>query len=91
MLAQSPPAALRRLFDEVGTVDCVGVEERVAKYATRSLKKATKVQGLKLAVSMVDLTTLEGKDTPGKGASLCRKALQPHDDPAIPPVAAVCV
>jgi deoxyribose-phosphate aldolase len=91
MPVQSPPAAFRRLFDEVGTVDRVGVEERVAKYTTRSIKKASKVKGLKLAVSMVDLTTLEGKDTPGKVASLCRKALRPHDDPAIPPVAAVCV
>jgi len=68
MLAKSPHAALRRLFDEVGTVDCVGIEERVAKYTTRSIKKASKVKGLKLAVSMVDLTTLEGKDTPGKVA-----------------------
>jgi deoxyribose-phosphate aldolase len=84
-------AAFRRLFNEVGTVDQVGIEERVAKYTTRSIKKAAKVQGLKLAVSMVDLTTLEGKDTPGKVASLCQKALAPHDDPDIPQVAAVCV
>ena len=91
MLAKSPPAAFARLFDEVGTVDCVGIEERVAKYTTRSIKKASKVKGLKLAVSMVDLTTLEGKDTPGKIASLCRKALRPHEDPAVPQVAAVCV
>jgi deoxyribose-phosphate aldolase len=91
MPVKSPQAAFRRLFDEVGTVDRVGVEERVAKYTTRSIKKASKIKGLKLAVAMVDLTTLEGKDTPGKVASLCRKAVRPHDDPAIPPVAAVCV
>src|SRR6187200_3426138 len=91
MLAKSPHAVFRRLFDEVGTVDAVGVEERVAKYTTRSIKKASKVWGLKKAVSMIDLTTLEGKDTPGKVASLCRKALQPHDDADIPQVAAVCV
>lgn len=92
MLAQSPPAAFRRLFDDVGTVDAVGVEERVAKYGTRSIKKASKVQGLKLAASMVDLTTLEGKDTPGKVASLCQKALSPHDAGlGCPRVAAVCV
>jgi len=92
MLAKSPPAAFRRLFDEVGTVDCVGVEERVAKYTTRSIKKASKLWGLKKAVSMVDLTTLEGKDTPGKVASLCQKALHPHEhDSGVPPVAAVCV
>src|SRR3981081_508688 len=91
MLARSPHAALRRLFDEVGTVDCVGVEERVAKYTTRSIKKSSKLWGLRTAVSMVDLTTLEGKDTPGKVASLCQKAIHPHDDPTIPQVAAVCV
>ncbi len=83
--------AFHRLFGEIGTVDAVGVEERVAKYATRSIKKGSKVFGLKLAVSMVDLTTLEGKDTPGKVESLCRKAVRPHEDPNIPPVAAVCV
>jgi deoxyribose-phosphate aldolase len=92
MLAKSPQAAFRRLFDEIGTVDQVGVEERVAKYTTRSIKKGSKVWGLKKAVSMVDLTTLEGKDTPGKVASLCQKALQPHDvELEVPRVAAVCV
>ena len=84
-------ASFRRLFAEVGTVDGVGIEERVAKYTTRSIKKTSKLWGLKTAVSMVDLTTLEGKDTPGKVASLCQKALHPHDDPAVPQVAAVCV
>jgi deoxyribose-phosphate aldolase len=79
------------LISEIGPVDQVGIEERVAKYTTRSIKKTSKVQALKLAVSMVDLTTLEGKDTPGKVASLCLKALHPHDDPSIPPTAAVCV
>jgi deoxyribose-phosphate aldolase len=83
--------ALRRLLDDVGTVDQVGIEERVAKYGTRSIKKNAKVFGLKLATSMVDLTTLEGKDTPGKVASLCQKALHPHDGTDIPPTAAVCV
>jgi deoxyribose-phosphate aldolase len=84
-------AAHERLLGEVGSVDQVGVEERVAKYTTRSIKKASKVWGLRMAVSMTDLTTLEGKDTPGKIGSLCRKALRPHDDPGIPHVAAVCV
>ena len=82
---------LRSLLNEVGTVDQTGIEERVQKYTTRSVKKHSKVFGLKLAVSMVDLTTLEGKDTPGKVLSLCQKAVHPHEDPAIPPVAAVCV
>ena len=84
-------AAFRRLFSEIGTVDAVGVEERAGKYTTRSIKKRAKQFGLKLAVSMVDLTTLEGKDTPGKIASLCRKAVRPHNDPDVPPVAAVCI
>jgi deoxyribose-phosphate aldolase len=91
MLVKSPHAAFARLFDEIGTVDQVGIEERVAKYTTRSIKKTSKLWGLKKAVTMVDLTTLEGKDTPGKVASLCQKALHPHDDPSVPQVAAVCV
>ena len=85
------PNAFRRLCDEIGPVDAVGIEERVAKYATRSIKKASKIAGLNLAVSMVDLTTLEGKDTPDKVASLCRKALNPHERLNVPQVAAVCV
>lgn len=90
-MPSAAPAAFRRLFQEIGTVDAVGVEERVAKYGTRSIKQAAKVLGLKLATSMVDLTTLEGKDTPGKVRALCAKAVRPHDDADIPPVAAVCV
>ena len=82
---------LRRLLDEVGPVDAVGVEARAAKHTTRSLKGRTKTFGLKLAASMVDLTTLEGADTPGKVASLCAKALHPHDAVNVPPAAAVCV
>ncbi|MFI5238888.1 MAG: deoxyribose-phosphate aldolase, partial [Gemmatimonadales bacterium] len=77
--------------EDFGTVDRVGIEERVAKFTTRSIKKTSKLWGLNTAVSMVDLTTLEGKDTPGKVASLCRKARQPSDDRTIPPVAAVCI
>lgn len=84
-------SALRRLIDEVGSVDHVGIEERVAKFTTRSIKKSSKVFALNLAVSMVDLTTLEGKDTPGKVASLCQKALRPHSGLDCPPTAAVCV
>jgi deoxyribose-phosphate aldolase len=82
---------LHHLLDEIGPVDAVGVEERVAKYATRSIKTQSKVSGLRLAVTMLDLTTLEGRDTPGRVASLCQKALRPHDSPDIPQVAAVCV
>jgi deoxyribose-phosphate aldolase len=87
----SAAASFRRLFNEIGTVDQIGIEERVAKFTTRSIKKASKVKGLKLAVSMVDLTTLEGKDTPGKVASLCQKAMSPHEGLDAPQVAAVCV
>jgi deoxyribose-phosphate aldolase len=73
-------------------VDQVTIEERVGALAKRSIKKATKVAGLHLVVKMIDLTTLEGKDTPGKVRSLCAKAVLPLDrDPSIGPVAAVCV
>ena len=86
------PLSIRRLIDDVGSVDKVGVEARTAAFTTRSLKKNAKLWGLKTAVSMVDLTTLEGQDTPGKIAQLCAKALQPHaPDPSVPPAAAVCV
>ena len=91
MLPRSSQAAHARLLDEVGSVDQVGVEQRVAKYTTRSIKREAKVWGLKMAVSMTDLTTLEGKDTPGKIESLCMKALRPLEGAAMPPVAAVCV
>jgi len=73
-------------------IDQVGVEERCARFQTRSIKKETKVAGLKLAMSMIDLTTLEGKDSDGKVRQLCHKAMHPHDAmPGVPQVAAVCV
>ena len=68
------------------------VEERAASFAKRSIKAGAKLQGLKLAVAMMDLTTLEGKDTPGKVAYLCRKALRPMArEFDVPSCAAVCV
>jgi deoxyribose-phosphate aldolase len=74
------------------TIDQVGVEERCARFQTRSIKNETKIAGLKLAMSMIDLTTLEGKDSEGKVRQLCYKAMHPHDAfPGIPQVAAVCV
>src|SRR3954452_132418 len=74
------------------TIDQVMVEERAGAFATRSIKTSAKLSGLKMAVSMMDLTTLEGKDTPGKVAYLCRKALQPLDARYdVPPCGAVCV
>ena len=67
-------------------------EERAAAFTKRSIKTSAKLAGLKMAVSMMDLTTLEGKDTPGKVAYLCRKALQPADPKyAVPGCAAVCI
>jgi deoxyribose-phosphate aldolase len=74
------------------TVDAIMLEERAAAFTKRSIKTSAKVAGLKLAVSMCDLTTLEGKDTPGKVAYLCRKALQPIEAKYdVPSCAAVCV
>jgi deoxyribose-phosphate aldolase len=76
----------------VHTVDQVGAEERAASLAKRSIKKSAKVWALDLAIRCIDLTTLEGQDTPGKVAALCAKALHPDPgDPSIPPVAAVCI
>lgn len=75
-------------------VDTVMAEQRAASFTKRSLKKATKRSGLRLALSMVDLTTLEGKDSPEKVRALCRKAARPAEGDfsvPIPPVAAVCV
>ncbi|WP_438037687.1 deoxyribose-phosphate aldolase [Sorangium sp. So ce128] len=73
------------------TVDKVMVEERAAGLGKRSIKGPAKVAGLKLAISMMDLTTLEGKDSPGKVEQLCQKALRPHERVDIPSCAAVCV
>lgn len=73
-------------------VDAVGLEERAAQLGTRSIKKQSKVIGLRLAIGCMDLTSLEGKDTPGRVMQLCRKAITPDvDDLSVPPVAAVCV
>ena len=73
-------------------VDQVGVEERVARLNARSIKKQSKVAALKLALSMIDLTTLEGSDSPGKVQQLCYKAMHLHDAlPDLPHVAAICV
>ena len=90
------PALFRRSLGDAlemaHGVDAVAVEERAASLAKRSLKKESKVWGLKLAISMMDLTTLEGKDTPGKVHALCQKAMRPDPaDPTLPHVGAVCV
>jgi deoxyribose-phosphate aldolase len=84
--------ALRALLAGLSGVDAVGVEARAAKLATRSLKKSTKLAAIDLAISMIDLTTLEGADTEGRVTSLCTKAVHPDpSDSTVPSVAAVCV
>src|SRR5437764_2569331 len=76
----------------LGSVDAVALEERAASLATRSIKRDSKIFALELAIRMMDLTTLEGQDTPGKVAALASKAIRPDpSDPNIPSVAAVCV
>ncbi len=85
-------AALRRYLHGLPGVDQVGAEGRAAMLSTRSIKAASKERAIDLAISMVDLTTLEGMDTPGKVRALCAKALRPDPtDPSTPHVAAVCV
>jgi deoxyribose-phosphate aldolase len=79
-------------LSKVPAVDEVGVNERVARFQSRSIKTASKIEALKLILSMIDLTTLEGQDTPGKVKQLCQKAIHLHDAlPGLPHVAAVCV
>jgi len=74
------------------TVDRVMAEERARSFTRRSIKRESKEQGLRLALSMVDLTTLEGADSPEKVRSLCRKAITPDPaDPSLPSAAAICV
>ena len=74
------------------TIDQIGAEERVSRLFSRSIKKDSKVQALKMVLSMIDLTTLEGKDSPGKVKQLCYKAAHLHDQyPGLPGVAAICV
>jgi deoxyribose-phosphate aldolase len=85
-------AALRRFLHGLAGVDQVGAEGRAASLATRSIKTTAKAWAIDTAIGMVDLTTLEGADTPGKVRSLCAKAARPDpSDPSAPPVAAVCV
>ncbi len=97
-MAQAP--ALPRGFElplvprlpRIGSVDQVAAEQRAATLATRSIKRETKIFALELAVRMIDLTTLEGADTPGKVAALAAKGVRPDPaDASIPSVAAICV
>ena len=75
----------------IPTVDQIAAEARATSFTKRSIKKSSKKQVLEMIVRMIDLTTLEGMDTPGKVRTLCRKARQPLIDRSVPPVAAVCV
>jgi deoxyribose-phosphate aldolase len=85
-------ATLRRFLHGLPGVDQVGAEARAAGLATRSIKTTAKAWALDMAIRMVDLTTLEGADTPGKVRSMCAKAVHPDpSDPTVPSVAAVCV
>jgi deoxyribose-phosphate aldolase len=85
-------SSLRRFLHGLPGVDQVGAEARAAGLATRSIKTTAKAWAIDMAIRMVDLTTLEGADTPGKVRSLCAKAMRPDPgDPSVPAVAAVCV
>jgi deoxyribose-phosphate aldolase len=88
----SSDASLRRFLHGLPGVDQVGAEARTVSLGTRSIKTSAKEYALDLAISMVDLTTLEGADTPGKVRALCNKAMRPDPaDPSCPQTAAVCV
>jgi deoxyribose-phosphate aldolase len=85
-------ASLRRFLHGLPGVDQVGAEARAATLGTRSIKTSAKAWAIDLAISMIDLTTLEGQDTPGKVRALCAKAMRPDpSDRTVPRVAAVCV
>lgn len=91
-LGVTDEASLLHFLATLPGVDQVGIEARVAELGTRSIKKESKAFAIDLAISMVDLTTLEGADTEGKVRSLCNKALRPDPtDPSVPHVGAICV
>ena len=96
----SQTLALPRAFElpgggrlpRIGSVDAVALEARAAELAKRSIKRDSKIFALELAIRMMDLTTLEGADTPGKVRAMCTKAMYPDPgDPSVPHVAAVCI
>jgi deoxyribose-phosphate aldolase len=90
--ATASPSALRRFLHGLPGVDQVGCEARTASLSTRSIKTTAKARAIDLAISMIDLTTLEGQDTVGKVRALCAKAMRPDPaDQTCPRVAAICV
>jgi deoxyribose-phosphate aldolase len=92
MLESISPLELNAIIANAPSIDQIGTLERIARIQARSIKGAAKLKGLRMALSMIDLTTLEGKDTPGKVRQLCYKAQHLHDQAAdLPTVAAVCV
>jgi len=91
-LARFSPSGAARLVARATPVDTVGLEERAASLAKRSIKRESKLWALDLAIRCMDLTPLEGSDTPGKIVAMCAKAVRPDPtDPSIPSVAAVCL
>jgi deoxyribose-phosphate aldolase len=92
MIIDGSEKSLRKFLSELSPVDQVGAEARAAMLATRSIKTSSKAWAIDMAISMVDLTTLEGADTPGKIKTLCAKAVRPDPtDSTVPSVAAICV
>ena len=91
-LIDGSETSLRRFLQTLAGVDQIGAQGRAAMLATRSIKTTSKKWAIDMAISMIDLTTLEGADTAGKIRSLCSKALRPDpQDPSVPHVGAVCV
>ena len=91
-LVDGSEKSLLKFLNQLSGVDQVGAESRAAMLATRSIKTSSKKWAIERAISMVDLTTLEGADTPGKVRALCSKAVRPDPtDPTVPSVGAICV
>ena len=91
-LVDGSESSLKSFLKNLPPVDQVGAEARAATLGTRSIKTSSKAWAIDTAISMVDLTTLEGADTPGKVKALCTKAVRPApSDPTVPSVGAVCV
>ena len=92
MIIDGSEASLKKFLSDLPPVDQVGAEARAAMLATRSIKTSSKAWAIDMAISMVDLTTLEGADTPGKVKALCAKAVRPDPtDLTVPSVGAICV
>lgn len=92
MIIDSSESSLKGFLKDLSSVDEVGVHQRAAVLATRSIKTTSKAWAIDTAISMVDLTTLEGADTPGKVRAICAKAVRPDaTDLTVPSVGAVCV